>query len=203
MVRRELRKFRANGPAKTTRALTDVLARAGVEGMTLLDIGGGVGAVQVAMFRAGIAEAECVEASRAFVEAAAEVAGENGYDGRVTHRVGDFVELTHQVAVADVVTLDRVICCYPHLDRLVTASAARARRLYGVVYPRDRWTVRAYVRFRNFVRRVRRNPFRTFVFSNRAIDRVIRAQGLEELSRLQTYAWRVAVYARTARTPPS
>ncbi len=39
---------------------------------------------------------------------------------------------------ADIVTLDRVGCCYLAVDELVTASAAHARRLYGLVLPRER-----------------------------------------------------------------
>ena len=53
--------------------------------------------------------------------------------------LGDFV------ALADKVTLDRVVCCYPDDKALLEAAAARARRLVAFTYPRNRWYVIAEV----------------------------------------------------------
>ncbi len=52
---RELRQYRAAGPGGTTRLLIDALKAEGVAGLTLLDIGGGVGAIQHELLRAGSA----------------------------------------------------------------------------------------------------------------------------------------------------
>ena len=46
--------------------------------------------------------------------------------------------MSDEIEAADVVTLDRVICCYPDMEALVGRSAERALRLYGLVHPRDR-----------------------------------------------------------------
>jgi hypothetical protein len=55
----------------------------------------------------------------------------------MSFQYGDFVALAPALSAADVVTLDRVICCYDDMPALVGRSAALAERLYGVVYPRD------------------------------------------------------------------
>jgi len=65
-----------------------------------------------------------------------------GHGSRVTYRHGDFVELAESVPPAVIVTLDRVFNVYPGLDRLAGLSMERARRLYGLVYPRDTRIVR-------------------------------------------------------------
>ena len=132
-VRRELSRYREKGPSKTTRWLTQAIQVEGVAGETLLDIGGGVGAVQQAMVDAGVAQVTGVDASHAYQQAAVSEAQRRGYLDRVRYHHGNFVELADEIPAADIVTLDRVICCYPDMPVLVSLSAARARHVYGVV----------------------------------------------------------------------
>jgi len=94
------------------------------------------------------------------------------------------------------VTLDRVICCYPNMEELVAASAARARRLYGAVFPRERWLVKGFIAVSNFARRLRGNSFRSYMHSVDAIDAALQRQGLRRRSVTETAVWRVAVYSR-------
>jgi magnesium-protoporphyrin O-methyltransferase len=119
-----------------------------------------------------------------------------GVSARIDFRLGDFVALAAEVAAADVVTLDRVVCCYSEMEPLVRLSAERCRRLYGLSYPRYRWPVRAVVAIENFFRRLFGNPFRSFVHSVDAMDALIRASGFALLSTVRTFAWEIAVYER-------
>ena len=110
---------------------------------------------------------------------------------------GDFAALADGILPADVVTLDRVICCYPDMERLVAASASKAQRLYGAVFPRERRVVKVMAALGNFVWRLRGNPFRSYIHPTAAIDAAARRQGLTPRSVLDTFVWRVAVYARS------
>jgi hypothetical protein len=94
------------------------------------------------------------------------------------------------------VTLDRVICCYGDMKSLVAASAGKARSLYGIVVPRDRWWVRAGEQLGNLMRRLRGDPFRSFVHPVVAIDAAGRGQGLVPVSSACTFVWQILVYAR-------
>ena len=142
----DLRDYRRKGPSTTTRALIDGLASAGVDGQTVLDIGGGVGAVHHELLRSGAAEATDVDASGAYIAAASEESERQGHADRVRYLKGDFVSLADEVPPADLVALDRVICCYGDVAALVGRSASLARRRYGVVYPRDSWLSRVFIR---------------------------------------------------------
>ena len=113
-------------------------------GATLLDIGGGVGVAQLDLLSAGLRSATDVDASSAYLDVAREEAQRRGYSERVSYRHGDLVALAPEIEPADIVTLDRVICCYHDMPALVRASAAKARRLYGLVYPHDAWWTRCY-----------------------------------------------------------
>ncbi len=199
----ELRQFRRRGPAKTTRILVDALKAGGVEGMTLLDIGGGVGAIQHELMKTGASRAISVEASTAYIEAAREEAERLGYGDRVVFHHGDFVHLAQDIAPSDIVTLDRVVCCYPDMPTLVGLSSVRARKMCGLVYPRDTWWNRAGLATLNAVRWLRRNPFRVFVHRPEAVEAVIQGNGLKRRFYAQTFVWQVVVYARSASATES
>ena len=196
LAARELRKYRKHGPAHTAHLLVEALKAEGVDGLTLLDIGGGVGAVQHALMKAGVVQATGVDASTAYLDAATEEATRQGHADRVEARHGDFVAVAAEVAPADVVTLDRVICCYPDAEALVGLSAARARRLYGVVYPRRTWWTRVGFRLINIIQRLRRSAFRAFLHPPATIDALIREKGLTQRYYTQTLMWQVVVYGR-------
>jgi len=106
------------------------------------------------------------------------------------------VDLADNIAPADIVTLDRVICCYSDMERLVGLSAARARKLYGLVYPRDVWWTRIWLALENFFYRVRRSPYRAFLHSTRAVENVLGINGFKLHAHRQTLAWQVVVYTR-------
>ena len=192
----ELESYRRQGPRKTTRLLLDALQACGIEGLTVLDIGGGVGVIQHELLRAGVSRAENVEASTAYIAAAREEAARQGHADRLAARHGDFVALSPEISPADIVTLDRVICCYRDMPALVGRSAALARSLYGVVYPRDTWWVRAGIAAENLVYRLRRTPFRVFVHTATAIEAIVRSHGFERRAAFQATSWQVVVYAR-------
>ncbi|MCC6628172.1 MAG: methyltransferase domain-containing protein [Chloroflexi bacterium] len=196
LVRREIDQYRRQGPRGTTRLLIAALIAEGVAGLTLLDIGGGVGAVQHALLAAGATRAAAVEAASAYAAAARAEAEWRGLTDRVTLMQGDFITLAPSVAPADIVTLDRVICCYPDMPALVGLSAARARRLYGVVYPRDAWWTRLGLALINTFYRLRRSPFRVFAHPSAAVEERLRAHGLTRRYHRTTAIWQVAVYAR-------
>lgn len=196
-ARAQLRKFRRRGPDRTTRMLLDDLRaamRGGQPAAMLLDIGAGVGAIHHTLLDHGIERAIHVDASTAYLSAAREEAERRGHGGRVEFRRGDFVELAPGVPDADVVTLDRVICCYPEMRELVTRAGERARVLLGAVFPRDDWWVRAALAVINAFMRLRRSTFRTFLHPPTEIDSTLRRVGLRRRSLRRTLVWEVVVY---------
>lgn len=193
----ELRTYRKKGPRASTRILIGALKAEGVEGATLLDIGGGVGVIQHELLAAGVAHAMSIDASAAYLAAAREESDRRGHGDLVTYQHGDFVELAGSVRPADIVTLDRVINVYPDWERLIEFSAARAQRLYGLVYPRDTRFVRLVIVAMSLVLRLLRKPVRASVHPVDAIERVVREDGLSpHFTRSVGAAWQVAVYRR-------
>lgn len=198
MAEAELRRYHKRGVAKTTRLLVEALRREGVAGETLLDIGGGVGAIQLALLQAGVASATDVDASSAYVRVARAEAEREGFGDRVRYRHGNFLDIAPEVAPAGVVTLERVICCFPDMPGMIGRSAERAGRLYGLVYPRDTWWLRLGATLANLGLRLRRPPFHFYVHPATAIEERVRQAGLERRFQRTVGIWQVAVYARAS-----
>jgi len=197
-VRSEVKRYRRKGPRVTTKLLVAAIKAEGAQGSNLLDIGGGVGPIHHELLKSGVGTAVAAEASTAYLSAAEEEARRQGHADRVTYRQGDFIELAPEIESADIVTLDRVICCYPDMESLVGLSLGKARRIYALVYPRDAWWTRVGIRLLNLGLWLSRNPFRVFVHPEFAVDALVRGAGFERRYLRKTPAWQVVVYRRTS-----
>ncbi len=197
-ARRDLLEYRAKGPDPSTRRLVDALIAEGIEGATLLDIGGGIGAVQLELLQAGAASSVDVDASAPYLGTAEAEAEERGWGDRTRYVHGDFTRVSDQVEPADIVTLDRVICCYPDARALIGQSASKARRLYGLVHPVDRWWMHVIGFLGNLGYRLFRNPYRMHIHRQDLIDALIQVAGLEQISGHDTWFWRTVVYWRAS-----
>ena len=196
MAERELRKFRKRGPRKTTRRLLDAVRSLGISDATVLDVGGGVGAIHHELLGAGANQAVHVDASTAYLRAARSEVERRGHAGRVTFMHGDFLDLAAEIPAADVVTLDRVVCCYPNATQLLAASAAHARRMVALVYPRDNVFMRASAVVVNGLMRLKRSTFRTFIHPTRVVEGALEGAGFTRSYRRAGLAWQVVVFAR-------
>ena len=166
--------------------------------MTVLDIGAGVGAVHLELLASGAASATDVDGSSAYVAVAREEAVRQGTADRVRHEFGDFVALADDIEPADLVVLDRVVCCYPDMEALVRASVAHARRRYGLVYPRDTWWIRAGYGMLNVVARLARQRTRAHIHRTAEVDALVRSAGFAPRFLRSNLLWQVAVYERAA-----
>lgn len=196
LARKELRRYRKKGPTKTTGVLINQLEARMNGSRTLLDIGGGIGAIQHALLANGIDRATSVDGSSSYVEVAREEAQVRGLTERISHHHGNFVELAPSIAVSDVVTMDRVICCYDDMEDLMQAAMSKAGRLVGLVYPRNTWTMIFVKIITALYARMRKSSYRMFVHSTERVDSLVRAAGFQQVFYDQTLVWQVVVYER-------
>jgi 2-polyprenyl-3-methyl-5-hydroxy-6-metoxy-1,4-benzoquinol methylase len=189
-------RYRKNGVAKTTRQLVDAVSTGGVEALTLLDIGGGLGGVQHELIDRGVIQSTHVDASSAYLQAAQEEASNRDLLDRITFVAGDFVEVGENIPQADIVTLDRVVCCYDDMQALIRLSAKKARRTYGLVFPRDIWLFKVFLPIVNFVLKLRGSSFRIFLHSTQQIEGIIKSMGLSLETKQKAGFWQILVFNR-------
>jgi SAM-dependent methyltransferase len=192
----EARSYRRSGPRAATRALADALANGDATGLTVLDIGGGVGALHHLLLERGAASAVDVDASGPYLAAAGREAERLGLAARVTLLHGDFVAVAREVGRADLVGLDRVACCYPDVGALVSTAAAKARRRLGVVVPPDGRAARAVVGAINLWQRIQRSSLRMRAHPHAAIVAAAAEAGLAWVGTRPVGLWRVLVFER-------
>ena len=192
----DLAQYRTKGPGPTTRLLVAGLDKAGAARGRALDVGSGVGAVTFELLRHGVTSAVGVDLSSAYVAAATDEAARLGRSASARFIHADFLDVAAQLPTSDVVTLDRVICCYPECERLLEESLRHANRYFAFSYPRDVWYVRIWMRVQNVGRHMTGNSFRTYVHSAAAMESMIRRRGFGLLSRSGTRTWCADVFGR-------
>lgn len=198
----DLRRYHRRGPSPTTRLLREAIRESG-GGQTLLDIGAGVGALSFELLAAGFARATAVDAAPAYLVALRREAGARGLEERVTVVEGDFVTAADSIPNADVVVMDRVVCCYPAFVPLLERALAHSSKAFAYSYPRDRWYIRVAIRVHNLIRALLGNDFRAFAHSVAAMDQLIQRHGFRRTSRAGTFVWAVDVYARVPTGTPA
>ncbi len=201
VAERDLRRYRRRGPNDTTRLMLAELRRWPLERRRLLDLGGGIGVIAWELAGSGVASATMVEASPAYLEVARREAGSR-YGSRPTQFIlGDFAVIAGTLSDADVVTLDRVVCCYPDAEALLRQAAGRARQLLAFTYPRDRWHVRTGFALINFLLRLTGKKFRAFVHAPERMAAVLEASGLVRATQRKTLVWMLDLYHREGAIP--
>ncbi len=196
----DLERYRKGGPDGSTQLLLDLIKARGVRGASVLDIGSGIGVIDHELLREGAGHAVLVDASPPSLEAARNEARRRGHLDRVDFVDGDFVSRASSIDAADIVTLDRVVCCYPDMDSLVRLSATRAKSLYGLVLPRNNAINRVAVGLVNIWYRIRGMTYRTFAHPNDRVDAIAAEAGLRPSTERTTLFWRVVLYERAPAT---
>jgi 16S rRNA G966 N2-methylase RsmD len=194
-ARRLAKRYRRKGLDRTAGRMVEALTDRGVDGATVLEIGGGIGAIQIDLLKRGAARTVNVELSSAYEADAAELLRAAGLTERADRRVVDIALTPDVVDSADVVVLHRVVCCYPDYGLLLAAAADHARRLLVFSYPPDNLIARLLTGVENLTRRIRRQQFRTFVHDPSRMLAVLADHGLRA-SVLHHGAWEVALAER-------
>lgn len=197
MAESDLKRYRRKGPSKMTRRMLDALRRYELKGASLLDIGGGVGIIQHELAGEQLSAVINVDASPAYSQYAQREAQKRGYAGIAEYHIGNFVDIAPTLSQADVVTLDRVICCYDDMPGLLTSSLSRTKHLLGVIYPIDRWIFRAVFSAVNWIQNLLKRNYNMFAHRNAAVEALIAQGGFIRKYYHRGFLWQVAVYEKT------
>ena len=197
-ARRTAARYRRRGLSATEQRMVDIITSRGVEGATVLEIGGGVGALQIELLRAGAAHATNLELVDSYDTHARRLAVDAGVAERMERRVLDIAVDARSVAAADVVVLHRVVCCYPDVDRLLGAAAGRAQRLLVFSHPPRNPASRAWVATQNTVLGLTGKTYRTFLHRPSAMVAAVESHGLSRVAEHRGFAWHVLGFERQA-----
>jgi predicted TPR repeat methyltransferase len=191
-----LKDYHGHGPANQTKLILEAVRSLGLKEAALLDVGGGIGTIHHELLEDVAHEATHVDASSAYLKIATEEAERRGHSERVRFIHSDFTDVAADLPQADVVTLDRVVCCYPNFRGLLKAAAGKSRKAIAMTYPREIWYMRMAFAGMNFFQRLRNDPFRVFVHPVREMESLLMDEGLRKISVRRLFVWEMALYQR-------
>jgi len=194
-ARRALRRYLANGLGGTDALQIAAWAEeGGLDGASVVEVGGGIGQIQADLLRRGAATGRVVELVAEYEAPAAELVEAASVAERSSFQLADLLSEPEAVEEADVVVLRRVVCCTADGPALLAAAAGKARRTLLASYPRDRLLVRAAVRLENLAFAVLRKRFRTFAHRPDELERAVAREGLTRTRLSRSFAWETAQF---------
>ena len=196
-ARSKARDYARSGLTGDAQRIVDFIRGRMPQGYDVLEVGGGVGEIQLELLKTGAAHVTNVELATRYETTAAELLREHGVTDRVERRLGDFVREAGAVPAADVVVMNRVVCCYPDPDALVSAAASHARRLLVMTFPVDRWWIRLGLRAANLLLAIRGNTFRGYAHVTRNIIATAQRHGMRPALHRRGLIWQLIALERT------
>jgi SAM-dependent methyltransferase len=190
--------------APITTAVLAAIEAAGLEGRTLLDVGCGTGDLALAALAHGAARVHGCDLGSGAIDHARGLARARGLEDRSSFEVAD--GSVAPLPSADIVVLNRVICCYPDPSGLLGRTLGIAGSVYAMSAPADRGVPglvnRIVVGISNAwyaIRPSKYRGFRVFLHDLADVDARIRAAGFAPTTRgRRRFVWQLAVYARPA-----
>jgi hypothetical protein len=145
--------------------------------------------------------AEGIDLGTGAIADARSLAEERGLADRATFSVGNGA--LEPLSRHDVVALNRVLCCYPSVDRLLANSLGAAGDVYAYTAPIHTGIVGRFNRISigigNAWYRLRDRKFqgfRAFVHDLDAVDRTIAESGFRKAHEAHHRMWQLAVFTR-------
>lgn len=195
-ARRQSKRYNRRGLTPAANRIVEYASSRGITGTTVLEIGGGIGQIQIELLRRGAAHVTNLEISENYEAEAERLLDEAGMTERVTRRFLDIAQAPDDVEAADVVVLHRVVCCYPDYARLLSVAADHARKALVYSYPSANVFNRLEFGAENVYRRLTRNAFRAFIHSPEGMIRAAESGGLAVTYRTHARDWDVVGLAR-------
>jgi SAM-dependent methyltransferase len=188
------------GLVAVSRRLRDELVSLDPTGRTVLEIGCGRGGLLLGLVQAGAARATGLDLSPASIDEARNRFDQAQLAERAHLSVGDAARVP--LEPHDWVILDRVICCYPDVERLLANTLPAARQIYAFTVPTSRgWrgvVARLEEWFENAWNTLRGQPCPSYVHNLDLIEQRLATAGFRLRHRDRQRLWHVAVYERSA-----
>ena len=196
IAQRDFNNYKSAGAKKSTQALLNVLRKLNLEGMHLLDIGAGIGVVSIELRQSGLSEITHNDISSAYLNAFRNEFGGQLNGIKINSLQGDFVEVSDEIVSADIVVLDKSICCYPYYPELVRASVVKANTWYAYVIPRDAWWVKLVHYFGELRKSLKGDSFRSFVYPTDKIEQIVLEYGFTKHTQVYQREWLISVFKK-------
>jgi 2-polyprenyl-3-methyl-5-hydroxy-6-metoxy-1,4-benzoquinol methylase len=195
-VERDVRRYARKGLVGSAQWLFERLHAATVTGRSVLEIGGGIGDLQLELIQAGASHATNIELVNTYEEGAGTLISERGFQEQIDRRIGDFGLHADKAPTADIVVMHRVICCYPDPDTLVAAACKHSGIRVAITIPTESWWVKLGFATMNAWFRMRRIDFQAYVHPVERMTAVAAMHGFHSTDEQRGRMWTSMILGR-------
>ncbi|MEM6801714.1 MAG: hypothetical protein AAF696_09950 [Bacteroidota bacterium] len=195
-AKKELKEYEASGIKENSQALYQLLQLLDLRDKSMLEIGGGIGSLIFESFTLGLKTAQYVDISEAYFHTFKSALKARNLEDKVAIHLGDFVVLEEKVQKADLVVLDKVICCYEDYEALVQNSTAKAASWYAITIPKDSWWIKILFSYFIFLKRLKKDFFRPYIHKHRLIFDQIHKAGFQLKEERKNFMWKSFLFER-------
>lgn len=194
---KEYRKYLKKGPSRITAKMISQLEDQDIGGKSMIDIGGGIGALQWWFLENGGNNTVGIDASSGYLKQAEDHAKNKGLESNTKFLLGDCVEVYPQIEKAHYITLDKVVCCYPNYKEILEATCEKATEAISLSYPMDGIISQAIRKMGDILMSFRDNSFRPFIHSVKDIRNLLEQKGFHRVIHTLAFPWHVETYVKT------
>ena len=197
MAEKEYRQYLKNGPSRVTRKIIQQLESQNVEEKSMIDVGGGIGALQWWFLQKGGKKTTDIDASSGYLKQAKEYASEMGWNGKAHFIMGDCIDVYKEIENSDFITLDKVVCCYPNYEEIIESTCKKAISYVSLSYPMDGIISRIIRGFIVVFLILKKNPYRPYIHSVKEIRNKFKEMGYQRMNHNLAFPWHVETYSRS------
>lgn len=195
-AKKEYAKYLKKGPDRVTAKLIEQLSTV-EKGRSLIDVGGGIGAIQWWFLNQGGESVYGIDASSGYLSLAGQHALKKNWTSNVLYFMGDFTDKKDDLPMADHTTLDKVICCYPNFENIVKAACDKSHKSVSVSYPMDGIIAQAFRSVGVVFMKLKKNPFKPYIHPVRNVRQSFSNHGFKISQRDLKFPWYVETYIRS------
>ena len=196
-AKKDAQQFRQKGLDKRGQKLIAPLQYSSQRPLTVLDIGCGAGGVHHELLRRGVAQTVVgVDASSAYLQAAQTNADILGLSQYITYQQADFAQTTADFEEVDLVIMDRVLCCYPHLQQLLGRAASQTKRHLALSFPLESWWLRLPFRLADLVLTLVGSGYHPYLHPHADIVAIAAEEGLRPTHQDRHFIWQIMHFER-------
>ena len=196
VAEKEMKSYKKKGAKRVTSILIQLLSMYSTPGASLLDIGGGIGAIQWEFLSNGASHTTDVDASGSYLNMAGNYAEEKDWSDKTQFIQGDFVDVSEKTEMHDVVSLDKVVCCYPDYKEILIKATSKCKKSIALSYPMGGFIAQVFRGLGVIYMKLKQNPFKPYVHNPSDIENLIISQGFVKSQSTFVFPWHVQMYSR-------
>jgi SAM-dependent methyltransferase len=191
-------RYKTKGLSKSSRLLFSFIRDQGAKGKSVLDLGSGAGGFSIELLKEGAESAVGFDLSPKMIDSAIRLASASGFENRTKFHVDDAA--LSELPGADIVIMDKVLCCYSQWEPLLKNAMKASRGMVGFIVPRDegiaKWPFRLGLRVANFFSR-RKGGVLFYLHPLELVDKALIESGFVRRNKQGSRFWLVYLYSRT------